>query len=58
MNRVAGLVLLVAAVGGFFWAFKLLVDRPGSLVGILLFVPIWFAAITGVKLVAGQTEDD
>ena len=58
MNRFAGLVLLVAAVGGFAWAFKLLVDRPGSLVGILLFVPIWFAAIAGVKLVAGQTENN
>ena len=58
MNRVAGLVLLVAAIGGFLWAFKLLVDRPGSLVGILLCVPIWFVAIAGVKLVAGQTEDD
>ena len=58
MNRAAGWVLLVAAIGAFFWAFKLLVDRPGSLVGILLFVPVWFAAIAGVKLVAGQTEDD
>ena len=58
MSRVAGLVLLMAAVGGFFWAFKLLVDRPGSLVGILFFVPVWFAAVAGVKLVSGQTEDD
>jgi len=58
MRRIVGRVLLVAAVGGFFWAFKLLVDRPGSLVGILLFVPVWFAAVVGVKLVSGQTEDD
>ena len=48
----------MAAIGGFLWAFKLFVDRPGSLVGILLFVPVWFAAVAGVKLVAGQTEDD
>ena len=58
MNRVAGWVLLVAAVGGFFWAFKLLVDRPGSLVGVLFFVPVWFAAVAGVELGSGQTEDD
>ncbi len=58
MNRVAGWVVLLAAVGGFAWAFKLLVERPGSLVGILLFVPVWFAAIAGVNLVAGQTKAD
>ena len=58
MSRAAGWVLLVAAVGGFVWAFKLLVDRPGSLVGVLLFVPVWFAAVSGVELVSGQTEDD
>ncbi len=58
MNRVAGWVLLVAAAGGFFWAFKLLADTPGSLVGILLLVPVVFAAFAGVNLAGGQKEDD
>jgi hypothetical protein len=52
-----GWVLLVAAVGGFFWAFKLLADTPGSLVGILLLVPVMFAALGGVNLVGGEKED-
>ena len=58
MRRVAGWVLLGVAAGGFYWAFKLLVDTPGSLVGILLFVPVGFAAIAGVHLAGSQTEDD
>jgi drug/metabolite transporter (DMT)-like permease len=57
MRRKVGWVLLVAAVGGFFWAFKLLADTPGSLVGILLLVPVAFAAVGGVHLVGGEKED-
>ena len=58
MKRVVGWVLLVAAVGGFFWAFKLLADTPGSMVGILLLVPVMFAAVGGVNLVGGKKEGD
>ncbi len=58
MRRNVGRVLLVAASGGYFWAFKLLADTPGSLVGILLLVPVAFAAVGGVNLVGGKTEDD
>ena len=58
MRRVVGWVLLVAAVGGFFWAFKLLADTPGSLVGILLLVPVMFAGLGGVSLAGGGREDD
>jgi drug/metabolite transporter (DMT)-like permease len=58
MKRVVGWVLLVATVGGFFWAFKLLADTPGSLVGILLLVPVAFAAVGGVNLVGGEKEGD
>jgi drug/metabolite transporter (DMT)-like permease len=57
MSRVVGWVLLVASVGGFVWAFKLLADTPGSLVGILLLVPVAFAAVGGVHLVGGEKED-
>ncbi len=57
MRRVVGWVLLMAAAGGFFWAFKLLADTPGSLVGILLLVPVGFAAVGGVNLVGGERED-
>ena len=58
MRRVVGWMLLVAAVGGFIWAFKLLADTPGSLVGILLLVPVMFAAFGGVNLVGGEKEGD
>ncbi len=58
MKRVVGWMLLLAAVGGFFWAFKLLADTPGSLVGILLLVPVMFAAVGGVNLVGGEREDE
>jgi hypothetical protein len=58
VRRVVGWVLLLAAVGGFFWAFKLLVDTPGSLVGILLLVPVMFAALGGVRLAGGEKRDD
>ncbi len=58
MSRVVGWVLLVAAVGGFIWAFMLLADTPGSLVGILLLVPVMFAAVGGVNLVGGKKEGD
>ncbi len=58
MRPIVGWVLLVVAVGGFFWAFKLLADTPGSLVGILLLVPVGFAAVGGVNLVGGGKEGD
>ena len=58
MKRVVGWVLLVAAVGGFIWAFKLLTDTPGSLVGILILVPVMFAALGGVNLVGNRKEDN
>jgi putative effector of murein hydrolase LrgA (UPF0299 family) len=58
MMRVVGWVLLMAAVGGFIWAFKLLADTPGSLVGILILVPVMFAAVGGVNLVGGEKEGE
>ena len=57
MRRVVGWVLLAASVGGFFWAFKLLADTPGSLVGILLLVPVMFAGLGGVSLAGSVRED-
>jgi hypothetical protein len=57
MRRIVGWVLLVAAVGGFVWVSKLLADTPGSLVGILLLVPVMFAGLGGVRL-AGEKEAD
>jgi len=51
-------MLLVVAIGGFYWAFKLLIDSPGSLVGILLFIPVGFAAVVGVNLVGSQKEGE
>ena len=58
MKRVAGWVLVIAAVGGFYWAFKLLADTPGSLAGILLLVPVMFAALVGVNLTGSKKEGD
>jgi hypothetical protein len=58
MKRVVGWVLLMAALGGFIWAFKLLADTPGSLVGILILVPVMFAAVGGVNLVGGEKEGE
>ena len=48
----------MVAIGGFYWAFKLLIDSPGSLVGILLFIPVGFAAVVGVNLVGFQKEGE
>ena len=58
MERIAGWMLLMVATGGFYWAFKLLIDSPGSLVGILLFIPVGFAAVVGVNLVGSQKEGE
>jgi hypothetical protein len=57
VRRVVGWVLLVACVGGFFWAFKLLADTPGSLVGILLLVPVMAASFGGVNLAGGRKDE-
>ncbi len=58
MRRVVGWVLWVAALGGVFWAFKRLADTPGSLVGILLLVPVMCAAVGGVNRVGGEKEGE
>ncbi len=56
MKRVAGWVLILVAIGGFYWAFKLLADTPGSLVGILILVPVMGAAMAGVSLAGGERK--
>lgn len=58
MKRVVGWVLILTALGGFYWAFKLLADTPGSLVGILLLVPVMFAALGGVNFAGSKNEGD
>lgn len=58
VKQVVGWVLILSAVGGFYWSFKLLADAPGSLVGILLLIPVMVAAMAGVNLAGSKKEGD
>ncbi len=50
--------MILSAVWGFYWSFKLLADTPGSLAGILLLVPVMVAAMAGVNLAGSKKEGD
>ena len=57
MKQVVGWVLILSAVVGFYWSFKLLADAPGSLVGILLLIPVMVAAMVGVNLAGSRSGE-